>query len=395
MPKYLSVLAAAIILLAGMACTQTVTPTTVPAVAPPTAAGAVTPAATKPASVTTAPPKPAATSESRPAAGVPFYQGKTVEVISASPAGGGTDTMARIIAAYLPKYIPGNPRMVIRNQPGAQGAMGANIFVEKAKPDGLTWMMNSTGAMSLQLKKESIVKYDLLKIKHVGSVARAESVVMIGKGLKPRLLDPKAAPVVVGTGEGAETWNAVTLWGKEFLGWNVRWVSGFGGTGEMELPFRRHEIDMFGTSNAYVIRRLIQEGLADPVASIGTYQGGKFVRRPDFPDVPTFEEVLGDKKPSGLPWQGFLVWIGPTMIDKFLSIPMETPDNVYAILTDGFAKMAKDPDFDSVTRKTVSEVYSVSIGKEIDSLMRDVLTAPPEAVQYGKDLQIKTGIISR
>ena len=44
----------------------------------------------------------------------PFYRGKTVTLVVSSSAGGGYDTMARAIARYLGKHIPGNPREIGR-----------------------------------------------------------------------------------------------------------------------------------------------------------------------------------------------------------------------------------------------------------------------------------------
>ncbi|MDZ4245572.1 MAG: hypothetical protein U1D67_00460 [Dehalococcoidia bacterium] len=332
-------------------------------------------------------PRPTATSSA------PFYQGKTIEFIVESAAGGGTDTIARITSGIMPKYIPGNPKIVVRNQPGAAGGIANNIFYTKTKPDGFTLLQNSSSPISMQLRDRSIIKYDLTKYRHVGNVMRAESVIMVSKGQKARLTDPGAKPLVVGTKEGEETWNAILLWGREFLGWNVRWITGFGGTSEMELAFRRGEIDIFGTSNAFIIQRMKEEGLAETITTIGTLKDGKFHRRPDFPDVPVFTEVLGDKKPTGVPWQAYLAWIGPSMVDKSLAAPPNTPDNIMNILTESYAKMAKDTKFDELMRKIVSEAYDVGIGKETDNNMKEILDAPEEALEYGRNLQKKFDII--
>src|SRR6266536_1946555 len=43
----------------------------------------------------------------------PFYQGKTLRVIVASAAGGGSDIVARLMMRHLPRHIPGNPPIVI------------------------------------------------------------------------------------------------------------------------------------------------------------------------------------------------------------------------------------------------------------------------------------------
>jgi len=51
---------------------------------------------------------------SAPAAQAPFYEGKTLRVLIASGPGGGTDTAGRLVARYLLKYLPGNPKIVTR-----------------------------------------------------------------------------------------------------------------------------------------------------------------------------------------------------------------------------------------------------------------------------------------
>ncbi len=131
------------------------------------------------------------------------------------------------------------------------------------------------------------------------------------------------------------------------------------------------------------------------IGTIGTLKNGKFARRADFPEVPTLEDLLLDKKPTGIPWQAYVAFIGPKLIDKPLAAPPGTPDNVMAMLTDALSKTAKDPQFDDMVKKMVSDMYDVGIGNETDSLMKQVIDAPPEALEYAKNLQIKFGIISR
>ena len=48
-----------------------------------------------------------------------FYKGKTVTLIAGYSAGGGFDLYSRVIANYLGKHIPGQPRLVVQNMPGA------------------------------------------------------------------------------------------------------------------------------------------------------------------------------------------------------------------------------------------------------------------------------------
>lgn len=70
-------------------------------------------------------------------AGVAFasYPEKPVTIIVPSNAGGGTDTMARLVAKFAEKHL-GQP-IVIVNKPGAGGQIGFE-YIARAKPDGYT-----------------------------------------------------------------------------------------------------------------------------------------------------------------------------------------------------------------------------------------------------------------
>ena len=70
-----------------------------------------------------------------------FYNGKTVRILVGATPGGFYDRWARLLARYIPKYIPGNPNFVVQNMPGAGSVVVANYTYHMAKPDGLTLVM--------------------------------------------------------------------------------------------------------------------------------------------------------------------------------------------------------------------------------------------------------------
>ena len=72
-------------------------------------------------------------------------------------------------------------------------------------------------------------------------------------------------------------------------------------------------------------------------------------RREDFPQVPTFLELLGSEKPTGLSWQAYQGWAGAPELDKFLVAPEGTPDHLLKLLREAFAKVIKDPEVDKAT----------------------------------------------
>ncbi len=325
-------------------------------------------------------------------AAVPYYEGKTIEIIVPSRAGGGDDTMTRIIARTMPRYIPGRPTIVVRNAPGGGSAIANNLFYDKAIRDGRHLLFNSQAPFSLQLSHSGIAKFDLRKYRHIGNINRGGNLLLVRKPAVPRLTDSKADPVVCGVQEGQESWLAMVLWGGEFLGWNIRCIPGYSGSSDLELAIQRGENDIIGSTNAFMVNRLVKEGMAELICQLGSSKKGKVVRRPDFPDAPTFLEKMGNKKPTGIPWKAYLAWISGKEVDKFLSAPPGTPDKYVSVLVEAFEKMSKDPEFDTLVKRMVTDVYVVSVGQDTADLVRHALDVNKESLDYIAMLLKKYGL---
>jgi tripartite-type tricarboxylate transporter receptor subunit TctC len=55
-----------------------------------------------------------------------FYKRKRITIYVSTTAGGGYDRYGRTLARHLGKKIPGRPRMVVKNRPGAGGMVLMN-----------------------------------------------------------------------------------------------------------------------------------------------------------------------------------------------------------------------------------------------------------------------------
>ena len=163
------------------------------------------------------------------AADQPFYEGKTLRFLIASGPGGGTDTAGRLVARYLPKYLPGNPKVIIQNMGGGGGTIANNYFASEVKPDGLTIMQDSSSSVASFVRGGPSIKYDPRKFKVIGGVARPGSLLVIRNDARARFTNKSAKPVVVGDTDGIRNWIAMTVWGAEYLGWNLRWIYGYPG----------------------------------------------------------------------------------------------------------------------------------------------------------------------
>src|SRR5260370_37297595 len=65
-----------------------------------------------------------------------FYRGKQIQIYVGYGAGGGYDAYARLIARHLGRHIPGEPRVVVQNMPGAGSLRAANFIFNRAPNDG-------------------------------------------------------------------------------------------------------------------------------------------------------------------------------------------------------------------------------------------------------------------
>jgi tripartite-type tricarboxylate transporter receptor subunit TctC len=85
------------------------------------------------------------------------YPTRTVTLIVPFPAGGGVDTMARVVAEKLSTVL--KQTVLVDNRAGAGGTIGARA-VAKAEPDGYTLMLGHTGTTSINPSLYANAGYD-------------------------------------------------------------------------------------------------------------------------------------------------------------------------------------------------------------------------------------------
>jgi tripartite-type tricarboxylate transporter receptor subunit TctC len=170
------------------------------------------------------------------------------------------------------------------------------------------------------------------------------------------------------------------------LKWNLRWLYGYKGSRELSLAIRQGEIDLWATQNAKLISDLRKEGLVDLM-----YQQDE-ERRAEFPDVPTFNEFLGAKKPSGVAWEAYGAWANAEDVDKFLVAPPKTPDNVVAVLREAFNRLKTDEDFKAQANKFFGESWTLNSGDKTEAMIKKITSIPKNAQDYLTQMRKKYGL---
>ena len=320
----------------------------------------------------------------------PTFKDKSVRVIVGFPPGGGADAEGRVIARHLGKYIPGNPSLIVQNMPGAGGLIASNYFEDLAKADGLTlyYCVGST-AITQQAFGVEGGTYDMRGWEALGSVDRASSVVLVRPDKLDRLTSRDKQPLGIGARTGDDSWSTIFLWGAEYLNWNVRWVLGYRGGGEMRVAFERGETDLYATANLLTLRELIGAGFR-PLTQQGKLTAkGTFIRRPEFPDVQTFDEMLGNRKPVGEPWTAYVTWTGSDAAGRPLFAPRRTPQPVVQMLRAAFDKLENDKQFMSDLRNVGGEDAEMISAAKIQPLVKHLLVISPGVRDFIKKITAK------
>ena len=109
---------------------------------------------------------------------------RPIRLLVAYAPGGGTDNVARVLAARL-QAVLGQP-VVVENKPGAGGNL-ATEAAASARPDGYTLLMGNQGPMTVNQSLFPNMRVDPLKaLEPVALVADAPLVAVAGPGSKAR-----------------------------------------------------------------------------------------------------------------------------------------------------------------------------------------------------------------
>jgi tripartite-type tricarboxylate transporter receptor subunit TctC len=100
-----------------------------------------------------------------------FYSGKQMRFIVGSSVGGGYDLFARAVAHHIVRHIPGNPNIIVQNQPAAGGVVMTNQLYALGPKDGTVVGVPLNG-LPIAPFLQPAVQFDPSKLIWLGSTNR-------------------------------------------------------------------------------------------------------------------------------------------------------------------------------------------------------------------------------
>ncbi|HJU61673.1 MAG TPA: tripartite tricarboxylate transporter substrate-binding protein [Candidatus Binatia bacterium] len=175
----------------------------------------------------------------------PFYHGKTIRIVVGFTPGGFYDRWARLLARYMPKYIPGNPEMIVQNMPGASSVIAANYVYNVAKDDGLTLLVPINSLYLDQLVERKEVQFDVRKFEWIGTQEKAP-VMLYFRADSPYktiadIIKASEPPKCGATGTASTGYLLAKLM-EENLKAKLNTVTGYQGGSEVDVAVERSEI---------------------------------------------------------------------------------------------------------------------------------------------------------
>jgi tripartite-type tricarboxylate transporter receptor subunit TctC len=305
-----------------------------------------------------------------------FYSGRTVQVLIGFSPGGGYDIYGRTLARYMGRHIPGNPKLVPQNMPGAGSLKVVNYLYGIAPKDGTALAHFAPGVMFEPLLGHGEgAQFDATKFNWLGSASQEASVCafMTGAGIKS-WQDMRTKSYVIGaSGGGAESDVFPTVLHNMFH-LPLKIVTGYPGGTEITLAMERHEVDgRCGWSWTSLLSRskaLIDSNQLDVVLQIALQ------KTKDLPNVPLIVDVADNAEQKA----ALKLIVARQSIARPFAAPPGIPADRARALREAFDATMKDPDFIAEAKGQNLDVDPVS-GAEVETLIREVYASSPEAVR--------------
>ncbi|MEE8516011.1 MAG: hypothetical protein V3T02_05150, partial [Alphaproteobacteria bacterium] len=314
-----------------------------------------------------------------------FYKGKRMTILISSRAGSGYDVYARLLGRNLGRHIPGNPRIIPKNMPGAGGMRLLNHAYNKAPRNGSTLFTLHFNLPLWQAIGGSGVKYDASKIIGLGRLVASNAVVGVWSKSTSKvasLADAIKRQAIIGSTGATSNSTIYPIMLNNLLGSKFKVVHGYAGAFGVFLAMERGEIDGFGSYSYLSFKAVkphyLEKKLFQPIVQWGPK------REAGWPDIPTaidLAKTAVDKKAMEIASSGPRIGFSYFM-------PPKVPKARVRALRAAFNAMVKDKAFLADAAKLKMSLRTAT-GQEIEKIVAGVMSAPADAIARLKDLRVR------
>jgi tripartite-type tricarboxylate transporter receptor subunit TctC len=302
-----------------------------------------------------------------------FYRGKVVTLVIGYGSGG-FDLYARLLGRFIGHHIPGNPTIVAQNKPGAASRGAANWLYNVAPRDGTVIATLSQTTPADQALGEPGIQFDARRFNWIGNMVVVNNIMFVNASTGVATVNDatKKALVIGATGASSPSILYPQV-SNNLLGTRFKIVSGYPGSGDVDLAMERHEVDGHGSTSWASVKSERPDWLSRHVINILFQVGPR--READLPDTPLWSELArDDEQRQILEVLSSYIAVGR----PFLTAPDVPPDRVKA-LRQAFDDTMKDPQFIAAAAKANMYLNQMS-GEELQQIVDRIIAQPPAVI---------------
>ena len=301
-----------------------------------------------------------------------FYRGKQVRLIVGSDVGGAYDGYARLIANYLPRYVPGQPSVLVVNMPGAGSMIAMNNVANIAAKDGTTIASIHSDTVIAPLFHPDKAKYDSRKLNWLGAPVTTTYTIAVWHTAPVQTLDQLFTKELIVAASGGDS-ITLPLLANALLGTKFKIVQGYKSAALGLLAIERGEAEG-QAGNAWGFLKLVAaDNLRDKkLRVIGSYG---LRPNPELPDVPFVMDYAKTQQQK----DGLSLILAEQDFGWPYVMAAEVPADRVEAMRNAFDSVMRDPDFIADAKKGGLEL-SPTRGVDQAALINKAFDTPKETI---------------
>ena len=228
----------------------------------------------------------------------------------------------------------------------------------------------------------------------IGGVNLGGTGMVVRNDARARLTAKGGAPVVLGSIAGyPHIGTQMAAWGIKYLGWNARWVTGYGNDADLGLALERGEIDLatFADASFSQLTALLDKSKYTIVYQTGIDAGQMPSAQPALAGVPLFDTLMTGKIADPLARESYEYWRDLSYVFKWFALPPQTPKPIVEAYRAAFAKIVVDSDFIAQSQN-ISPGFSALPVEDLIKNVREVAAVRPEALGFMTQMLREQGL---
>jgi tripartite-type tricarboxylate transporter receptor subunit TctC len=314
-----------------------------------------------------------------------FYKGKQISWILSAGEGGGYSSYARVFAPYFGNYIPGNPKIIIQNMPGAGGLRAMNHLYAVAPKDGTFIGLVHSSVPFAPLYGTKGATFDPREMNWIGSLATEGAMCVAWHDSKVKtwqdLFDKE---FIVGSSGAGSQMETLPLMLNKLFGTKVKVIPGYKGGSDVFVAMERGEVDGRCGGLVSSIQSTRPDWFAQKKVNVPIRIAMK--RSAMFPDSAALIEFAKDERTK----QTLQLLFSPQGMDRPILAPPGVPAERLAALREAFHKAINDPAFRDEAAKQRLGIDEVS-GEEVAEIVRTAYGMPADIIHNAKELMGPAG----